>query len=164
MSNNKTNFQLVGEFNKVFGHPVNTRAQTNIFTEKPNEVKLRFNLIKEEFMELQDGVDKSNMTEIADALGDLLYVVYGMGHVFGLNLDEVFNRVHVSNMSKLCENELQAQETIEYYKTLPGFENVNVGYRPSLEVPGQFVVYNIDTGKILKSKYFKLPNFADLVN
>ncbi|AVL94721.1 triphosphate pyrophosphohydrolase [Moumouvirus australiensis] len=161
---NKTNFKLVGEFNAVFGHPVNTQVQKNIFDEKPNEVNLRFNLIKEEFHELEDGIKNKNMTEVVDALGDLLYVVYGMGQVFGLDLDEAFRRVHNSNMSKLCKNEKEAMETVEHYKTLSGFEDVEVSYRPSEVVPGHYVMFNVKTGKILKSKYFELPNFSDLVN
>ena len=63
-------------------------------------VELRLNLINEEFVELLNATNESNMVSIADALTDLLYVVYGAGHAFGLNLDKCFEEVHESNMSK----------------------------------------------------------------
>ncbi|AEQ60667.1 Phosphoribosyl-ATP pyrophosphohydrolase-domain containing protein [Acanthamoeba polyphaga mimivirus] len=244
-SEKATNYQAVGEFNRTFGHPANTVFQHKIFDENPQTVKLRLDLIKEEVGELVDAVNENNLKEILDACGDILYVVYGMGQVFGINLDhkgplesiekpgypkfsrnysvnknvftesyqdvkklvdkisdtyncldlsvaeknigdvsyhlytiltfvyelsdvvgfdldEVFDRVHRSNMSKLCLNEQEAVETIEHYKTLPGFESVNVKYRLAVDNK-RYVIYNAESGKILKSKYFKLPNFSDLL-
>lgn len=64
-------------------------------------VKLRLELIQEEVRELKDGIDKSNLVDIVDALCDILYVTYGAGHAFGIDLDDPFNDVHNSNMSKL---------------------------------------------------------------
>jgi len=64
---------------------------------------LRLNLIDEEFKELKDAVEAKDIVEVADALTDLLYVIYGAGHAFGINLDLAFNLVHASNMSKLDE-------------------------------------------------------------
>jgi len=72
-------------------------------TEFPNEkiVQLRFDLIKEELDELNQAIKERDIKEIADALTDILYVTYGTGHAFGIDLDECFNEVHASNMSKL---------------------------------------------------------------
>ena len=85
---------------KTFGQEVKTK------TEFPKEkiVKLRYDLINEELEELQDAIKDRNMLEIADALTDILYVTYGAGHAFGIDLDKCFNEVQESNMSKLGEN------------------------------------------------------------
>jgi predicted HAD superfamily Cof-like phosphohydrolase len=95
-----TNFQKVAKFMKTFGQEVKTK------TEFPEEkiVKLRYDLINEELEELQDAIKDKNMLEIADALTDILYVTYGAGHAFGIDLDKCFNEVQESNMSKLGEN------------------------------------------------------------
>ena len=66
-----------------------------------NLAALRLDLIQEEVQELRDGLGKNSMLEIADALTDILYVVYGAGHAFGIDLDDCFNEVHSSNMTKL---------------------------------------------------------------
>jgi predicted HAD superfamily Cof-like phosphohydrolase len=95
-----TNFQKVATFMKTFGQEVKNK------TEFPEEkiVKLRYDLINEELEELQDAIKDKNMLEIADALTDILYVTYGAGHAFGIDLDKCFNEVQESNMSKLGEN------------------------------------------------------------
>jgi len=95
-----TNFQKVATFMKTFGQEIKTK------TEFPKEkiVKLRYDLINEELEELQDAIKDRNMLEIADALTDILYVTYGAGHAFGIDLDKCFNEVQESNMSKLGEN------------------------------------------------------------
>lgn len=157
-----TNFESVGQFHEVFGHPKPSTLQKNIIVENPKLAQFRLSLIQEEFNELKEGVNENNMTEVIDALGDILYVVYGMGQAFGIDLDKAFKIVHESNMSKLCKNETEAMETIEHYKTLPGFENVNVRYRVSSD-GSYYVIYNGETGKILKSKYFKLPDFSEMM-
>jgi predicted HAD superfamily Cof-like phosphohydrolase len=94
------NFQKVKAFMKTFGQEVKEKA------ELPNEkiIKLRYNLIKEELEELKEAIEQKDMTEIADALTDILYVTYGAGHAFGINLDKCFNEVQESNMSKLGED------------------------------------------------------------
>lgn len=158
----KSNFESVGEFHEVFGHPKHDTIQLDTMVKNPALVKLRLDLIREEFDELQQAVAENNMTEVVDALSDILYVVYGMGQAFGIDLDKSFKKVHESNMTKLCQTEAEAIETIAYYKTLPGFENTNVKYRLSTNGVN-YTIYNADTGKILKSKYFKLPDFSDMV-
>ena len=95
-----TNFEKVGAFMKTFGQEVKLRP--SLSTDKIN--KLRLSLIKEELDELKEAIDKKDIVEIADALTDILYVTYGAGHAFGINLDECFNEVQNSNMSKLDDN------------------------------------------------------------
>lgn len=79
-------------------------------------MKLRLSLIEEEIKELEEAVEQNNFIEIIDALADILYVTYGAGCSFGINLDTSFDIVHSSNMTKLCKNENEAKETVEWYK------------------------------------------------
>ena len=95
-----TNFELVGDFMEAFGQDVQLEPTWPDF----NTRELRLELIAEELDELSDAVADRDMIQIADALTDLLYVVYGAGHGFGLDLDECFQEVHASNMSKLGPN------------------------------------------------------------
>ena len=95
-----TNFDKVGIFMKTFGQEV--KNQPSFSSEKINN--LRYNLIKEELAELKDAMEKKDLLEVADALTDILYVTYGAGHAFGINLDKCFEEVQNSNMSKLDEN------------------------------------------------------------
>ena len=95
-----TNFELVGDFMEAFGQDVQLEPTWPDF----NTRELRLELIAEELDELSDAVADRDMIQIADALTDLLYVVYGAGHAFGIDLDECFQEVHSSNMSKLGEN------------------------------------------------------------
>ena len=95
-----TNFELVGDFMEAFGQAVQLEPTWPDF----NTRELRLELIQEELDELSDAVADRDMIQIADALTDLLYVVYGAGHTFGLDLDECFHEVHASNMSKLGED------------------------------------------------------------
>ena len=95
-----TNFDKVGVFMKTFGQEV--KQSPSLSTDKIND--LRVNLIKEELNELTDAINKKDLVEVADALTDILYVTYGAGHAFGINLDECFEEVQNSNMSKLDNN------------------------------------------------------------
>ena len=95
-----TNFEKVGVFMKTFCQEVKSRP--SLSTDKIN--KLRLNLIQEELDELKEALDKKDIVEIADALTDILYVTYGAGHAFGINLDICFDEVQNSNMSKLDVN------------------------------------------------------------
>ena len=92
-----TNFQKVKIFMETFGQEV--KSKPSFSSEKIND--LRYNLIKEELDELKQAIDRKNLLEVADALTDILYVTYGAGHAFGINLDYCFNEVQNSNMSKL---------------------------------------------------------------
>ena len=92
-----TNFEKVGIFMKTFGQELKTKSELS--TEKIN--KLRISLIEEELDELKLAIKENNIKEVADALTDILYVTYGAGHAFGINLDNCFEEVQNSNMSKL---------------------------------------------------------------
>ena len=95
-----TNFEKVGLFMKTFGQEVKTNASFS--SNKIN--KLRIDLIEEELGELKDAISKKDLKETIDALTDILYVTYGAGHAFGVNLDKCFEEVQNSNMSKSDEN------------------------------------------------------------
>ena len=92
-----TNFEKVGLFMKTFGQEVKLNASFS--SDKIN--KLRIDLIEEELEELKDAISKKDLKETIDALTDILYVTYGAGHAFGVNLDKCFEEVQNSNMSKL---------------------------------------------------------------
>ena len=92
-----TNFQKVKNFMETFGQEVKSRPSFS--SDKIN--MLRYNLIKEELDELKQALDNNDILEVADALTDILYVTYGAGHAFGINLDACFEEVQNSNMSKL---------------------------------------------------------------
>jgi len=95
-----SNFSKVGTFMKTFGQEVKDKPAFS--TDKIN--KLRIDLIKEELEELTEAMKNNDLLEVADALTDILYVTYGAGHAFGINLDKCFDEVQNSNMSKLDEN------------------------------------------------------------
>ena len=95
-----TNFQKVGIFMKTFGQEVKNKAELG--DEKLNQ--LRISLINEELDELKTAIKDNNILEVADALTDILYVTYGAGHSFGVDLDKCFDEVHNSNMSKLGDD------------------------------------------------------------
>ena len=95
-----TNFLKVKKFMETFGQEVLNKPKF------PNDktIKLRIDLIKEELNELEEAINNNNLVEVADALTDILYVTYGAGHSFGINLDACFDEVQNSNMSKLDKN------------------------------------------------------------
>ncbi len=95
-----SNFSKVGVFMKTFGQEV--KDKPSFSTDKIN--KLRLDLIKEELNELTEAMNNKDLLEVADALTDILYVTYGAGHAFGINLDKCFEEVQNSNMSKLDVN------------------------------------------------------------
>tara|TARA_B100001540_G_scaffold283766_1_gene275560 strand:- start:1518 stop:1895 length:378 start_codon:yes stop_codon:yes gene_type:complete len=95
-----TNFEKVGLFMSTFGQEVKTKSELS--SEKINS--LRLSLIQEELDELTKAINENDILEVADALTDILYVTYGAGHAFGINLDKCFDEVQESNMSKLGKN------------------------------------------------------------
>ena len=95
-----SNFSKVGIFMKTFGQEVKNKPSFS--TDKIN--KLRIDLIKEELEELTEAMNNKDLLEVADALTDILYVTYGAGHAFGINLDKCFEEVQNSNMSKVDVN------------------------------------------------------------
>ena len=92
-----TNFEKVRELMKTFGQEIKEKAGF------PNEkiTSLRYELIKEELEELKEAINNKDIKEVADALTDILYVAYGAGHAFGIDLDKCFEEVQNSNMSKI---------------------------------------------------------------
>ena len=92
-----SNFKSVRKFMETFGQEIKEKASF------PNDkiTSLRYELIKEELGELKEAIDKKDIKEVADALTDILYVTYGAGHAFGIDLDKCFEEVQNSNMSKL---------------------------------------------------------------
>ncbi len=95
-----TNFEKVGKFMKTFGQEV--KSKSSLSSDKINI--LRINLIEEELEELKQAINQKNLLEVADALTDILYVTYGAGHAFGINLDKCFEEVQNSKMSKLGDD------------------------------------------------------------
>jgi len=95
-----SNFNKVKTFMETFGQEVKTKPSFN--TDKINN--LRYDLIKEELEELKEAMENKDLLEVADALTDILYVTYGAGHAFGIDLDRCFEEVQNSNMSKLGED------------------------------------------------------------
>ena len=95
-----SNFEDVRIFMKTYGQEVKTKSMIP----KESVVQLRYKLIKEELDELQKAIEEKNLLEVADALTDILYVTYGAGHAFGIDLDKCFAEVQKSNMSKLGED------------------------------------------------------------
>ena len=95
-----TNFEKVGLFMSTFGQEIKKKA--SLSSDKIND--LRINLIEEELNEFKEAISKKDLKEVADALTDILYVTYGAGHAFGINLDDCFEEVQRSNMSKLGDD------------------------------------------------------------
>ena len=92
-----SNFESVKVFMRTFGQEIKDKPSFP----SAKITQLRYSLIKEELNELKEAIDKNNLKEVADALTDILYVTYGAGHAFGINLDACFTEVQSSNMSKL---------------------------------------------------------------
>ena len=166
-----SNFEKVVNFNEIFGVKTHSTPQLNIFDSDPSLVSLRMKLIREEVQELEDAVAQKDMTEAVDALADILYVVYGAGASFGIDMDKAFDIVHSSNMSKTCKTMEHAEETVEWYKknseeynkTNPAQAPIAPAIRKS-EDGKLFVVYNETTGKILKSVYYTPAKFDSVLN
>ncbi len=149
-----SNFNKVKDFMCIANHPVHNSVQKHIFTDKPDRVNLRLSLIQEEVKELETAIKTKNMHEVIDALTDILYVTYGAGAEFGINLDDTFARVHESNMSKFCSTEQEAKDTVNYYENNISKTGNNIYKSPCYrynELYDKYVVFNADTDKILKS-------------
>ena len=135
-----SNFKKVLYFNKSFGIQVFDKIQKNITKDDPKLIKYRLSLITEEAEELKEAVENHDFKEIVDALADILYVVYGMGTSIGVDLDKAFNIVHKSNMSKLCNTEEEAIETVEWYKNNEKDMIVLITENQMMELSGLFTM------------------------
>ncbi len=152
MSDQKTNFEKVVDFNLNFGvlNSPNLKPNPNVFDD-PKLVDFCMRLIREEMNELEQAVKEKDFTETIDALTDLTYVIFGMAARLGISLDAAFNLVHENNMSKLCKTEEEAKESVEYYiknKDKLGYDSPN--YRKAYDNK-HWVIYNESTKKVLKS-------------
>lgn len=134
----------VAEFHRTFKHPILREAKF------PSEerCKLRANLIAEELQELRDAIDKKDFVGAADALTDIQYVLFGAVLEFGLApmFTDLFNEVHRSNMSKVCETEDEALATMQYYRAKYG-----IGSRMEKADDGRWLVFREPDNKTLKS-------------
>ena len=161
-----SNFEKVVEFNKSFGVPTHDTIQKNVFKTDPKLVKLRLDLIKEEVGELVEAAGGHDMVETIDALADILYVVYGAGASFGINMDKAMGLVHDSNMSKICRDREVAERTVAWYKEqfaageLP-YDSAAMREHPSGD--GRWVVFNENSGKVLKSVEYDPVSFDEML-
>ena len=164
INNNISNFEKIKEFHNCFSHPCPDTLQKRVIKKDPKLVQLRLDLIDEEVKELHDAVKENNFTEVIDALSDILYVVYGAGAAFGIDLDKSFDIVHHSNMTKLSGSEQEAIETVKWYQE--EFKKGNKPYdSPSYKhAPnGKWIIYNKSSGKILKCIHYTPANFSEIL-
>jgi predicted HAD superfamily Cof-like phosphohydrolase len=146
--------KLVEEFHKTFGAPILENP------EMPSKERcnLRVKLIQEELDEMKEAIENEDVIEIADSLGDLMVVLCGSILEFGMGnkFNDIFENIHNSNMSKACDSEREALETLLFYKHKDGTE----GYYK--EVEGKWLVYRNDD-KILKSINYSPANLKDIL-
>jgi predicted HAD superfamily Cof-like phosphohydrolase len=157
----QSNFQKVVQFNKAFGVQTNTTIQHDIFDKDPKLVAYRLALIEEEVQELRDAIKEKDMTETIDALADILYVVYGACASLGFDADKAFEIVNQSNMSKVCDTEKDAIESVKRYQEEIPQRYDSPAYRRS-DDGIHWVVYNSNTMKILKNYKYTPANFSEL--
>jgi predicted HAD superfamily Cof-like phosphohydrolase len=148
--------ELVSEFQQVFAHPIETKPMI------PSDArsKLRIALIKEEVEELEKSISNNNLVEVADALCDLQYVLAGtiLEFGFGDKFKSIFNEIHLSNMSKACKSEKEANATINYYKEK---ENISCYYK----IDGNnYLVYRNSDNKVMKSINYSPPEIRKILN
>lgn len=152
-----SNFQKVTQFMLSAGQFRNINSLNEEEVEQLK--KFRTDLIEEEFNELKDAFKKNDRSEVIDALTDILYVVYGAGVAFEIDLDQAFKIVHDSNMSKFCKTEQEAKDTVEHYKNTSKIYD-SPAYKWE---HGYYVVYNESSGKILKSINYIPAKFPPLM-
>ena len=145
----------VAEFHKTFNAPILVDPQIP----SKERCELRISLLQEELNELKEAIAQNDLVEVADALCDLQYVLSGAVLEFGMGnkFVELFDEVQRSNMSKACENEVEAQETIEYYK-----QKGEEGYA---EKSGDKInVHRSSDHKVLKNKYYSPADLKSILN
>jgi predicted HAD superfamily Cof-like phosphohydrolase len=159
----KSNYEKVKDFNEVFRIDIPQAPQPDLYTQNKSLVSLKLNLIKEEVNELETAIANNDLIETVDALADILYVVYGAGIAFGIDMDKAFDIVHQSNMTKACETEEIAQETVRQYQEQ--FKQGKSPYDSPTYCPmkDRFIVFNQSTGKILKSKNYVAAKFDSIL-
>lgn len=139
------------EFHEKFEMDIRDTPYMELFNDE-KLLNLRMKLIKEEWEELQEAVQNKDIIEVLDAITDSIYVLVGMCTSCGFDIDTAFKLVHESNMSKLCDTEEQAKESVEWYmETRPEFQPA---YRKTKD-GSKWLVYDQLTGKVLKNKYYQ---------
>jgi predicted HAD superfamily Cof-like phosphohydrolase len=164
IDNTFSNFEKIKEFHNCFSHPCPDTIQKEVVKKDPKLVQLRLELIDEEVKELHDAIKENNFTEVIDALSDILYVVYGAGAAFGIDLDKSFDIVHQSNMTKLAGSEQEAIETVKWYRA--EFQKGAKPYdTPSYKKApnGKWIIYNESSGKILKCIHYTPADFSKIL-
>ena len=146
--------EKVSEFHEIFNVPI---LDTPRIPSK-ERADLRVSLLQEELDELKKAIEDNDLVEVADALCDLQYVLSGAVLEFGLGekFVELFNEVQRSNMSKACDNEVQAQETVEFYKD----KGTDAYYEKSGD---KYNVHRVADNKVLKNKYYSAADIASLL-
>ena len=147
--------EKVAEFQKQFNNPI--LETPSILKDR---VELRVGLIQEELNELKESIRNNDLVEIADALGDLQYVLSGAILEFGFGecFEEIFNEIHRSNMSKACDTVDIAEKTIKFYKEKDGTESYYEKIRD------KYVVYRKKDKKVLKSVNYSSVNLIDILS
>lgn len=113
----KTNFHKVKEFNQTMGVlRTNAAPSEEVFKNSTDSISTGLMLINEELGELQEAIRTNDLTETIDAIGDLLYVTYGLADRMNIDIDHYFRLIHESNMTKACTSEEEAQATVESYR------------------------------------------------
>lgn len=146
------------EFHEKFEMDIRDQPYMDLFNNE-KLLNLRMKLIKEEWEELQEAVSNKDIVEVLDAIIDMHYVLSGFCVSCGFDEDRAFELVHQSNMSKLCDTEEQAKETVELYlQTKPQFKPA---YRKTKD-GSKWLVFDELTGKVLKNKYYKAVDLSVL--
>ena len=148
--------KAVSEFHETFGAPILETPQIP----SKERCDLRINLMQEELDEIKEAIEKGDVTEVADGLCDLMYVLCGSILEFGMGtkFDALFDEVQRSNMSKACDSQQDALATLSHYKQKDGTEGV---YK---EENGKWLVYRKEDNKVLKSVNYSPANLKDIVN
>ena len=162
----ESNFAKICEFQEAFEMKSFDTMTNEDIENNPDIMKLRLDLIEEEFNELKDAIKQRDITEMRDAIADILYVVYGAAHTFGFNADRDFDIVHSSNMSKLSSTEEEAKDTVAKYESefKEGKTPYDSPYYYLNEVTNLWIVKNKSTGKVLKSINYTPVNFEDQIS
>lgn len=159
-----SNFEKVKEFNDTFDVEYNEKVNLNIFDDNKTLINHRLDLIKEEYKELKDAIESHDFIETVDALADILYVVYGAFTAIGIDADKAFDLVHKSNMTKICNTEKEAIETVEWYKENEArYDSPTYSVKVLKDGSKKYIVYNASTKKKLKSINYKPVEFNTIM-
>lgn len=147
--------ESVKQFHETFNHPV----LSNPGIPDKSRCELRINLMQEELNEIKEGIENNDIVEVADGLCDLMYVLVGSIHEFGLNneFEELFKEVQRSNMSKACNNEQEAIDTVKFYLNR---DNTIAEYKQKGE---KWIVYRKSDNKLLKSINYSSANLEQIL-